>query len=87
MLSVHGVVVLLAAHRTTVISTVTFTDATTAQVTFTVDDTTHAVLTDHVMFPCPSLSGESSGLAATGAALNMPHGERYRCTRLREADY
>ena len=60
----------LPAHHTKVISTVTLAQPTThAQVSFTVRDTTHTVLTDEITFPCPPPAGPSqSPLAATGAA-------------------
>ena len=60
----------LPAHHTMVISTVTLAQPTThAQVSFTVRDTTHTVLTDEITFPCPPPAGPSqSSLAATGAA-------------------
>ncbi len=60
----------LPAHRTMVISTVTLAQPTThAQVSFAVRDTTHTVLTDEITFPCPPPASPSqSPLAATGAA-------------------
>jgi hypothetical protein len=60
----------LPAHHIMVISTVTLTQATThAQVSFSVRDTTHTVLTDEITFPCPPPTSPSeSPLAATGAA-------------------
>ena len=60
----------LPAHHTMVISTVTPAQPTThAQVSFTVRDTTHTVLTDEITFPCPPPASPSqSPLAATGAA-------------------
>ena len=46
--------IVLPAHHTKVISTVTLAQPTThAQVSFTVRDTTHTVLTDEITFPCP----------------------------------
>lgn len=61
------------AHHTMVISTVTLTGATThTQVSFKVRDSTHTVLTDQVSFSCAAPAGHSndanSTLPATGAA-------------------
>src|SRR5262249_2278354 len=76
---------LLPAHHTGVISTVTFPPATThVRVSFTVRDTTHTVLTDDITFPgrTPTSPPPSSSAPSTspfvpgpGATGDTPHGD------------